>query len=212
MTKLAIRKLEPGSLAAYDKVIPSAAYETLVEVQQALDQAKEEAEALRQSTYDSAFAAGKQQAERQASEMLLKASKDSAHYLASIEAQLSKVIVKLVKQIIGACDPLDAVTGMVAQTLHQLRDEVEVTIKVAPKDADEVRERLQKLAESATPSLEVVADPALAEGAARLEAAGGRIDTSLEDQLQLLEQGLLAQNQEPPPQQEQPEESQNESA
>ena len=192
MTRLAIRKLDETSVSAVGKVIRSADYQLMLECDEAIAAVKKEAESLYQKTREEARRAGECQGREQAAEQLLKTTADIDEYLAGVERKLAAIVVDAVKKIIGDCDTLEAVSGMVVRALYHVRSENRISLQVSPEQADGIRERLAAMTTNYRNMgvVDVVAASAMADGACRLETAAGTIDTSLDRQIELLEKAL----------------------
>lgn len=192
MTRVAIRKLDQTPVSPVGKVIRSADYQLILECEEAITAVKQEAESLYQKTREEARRAGECQGREEAAEQLLKTTVEINEYLVGVEQKLAAIVVDAVKKIIGDCDTVEAVSGMVGRALYHVRNENRITLQVSPGQAEGVRERLGAVTTNYRNMgvVDVVAAPAMADGACRLETAAGTIDTSLERQIELLEKVL----------------------
>ena len=192
MTRVAIRKLGEIPVSPIGKVIRSADYQLILECEESIAAVKQEAEILYQKTCTEARSVGESQGQEQAAEQLLKTTLGINEYLVAIEQKLATIIVDTVKKIIGDCDAIEAVSGMVGRALYHVRNENRITLQVSPGQSDGIRERLGAVTTNYRNMgvVDVVAAPVIADGACRLETAAGTIDTSLDRQIELLEKAL----------------------
>lgn len=192
MTRIAIRKLDETSISPMDKVIRSANYQLILECEEAITAVKQEAESLYQKTREEARRVGECQGKEQAAEQLLKTTAGINEYLVGVEQKLVALVVDAVKKIIGDCDAVEAVSGMVGRALYHVRNENSITLQVSPSQAEGIRERLGSVTTNYRNMgvVDVVAAPVMADGTCRLETTAGTIDTSLDRQIELLEKAL----------------------
>ena len=203
MTRLAIRKLSEVPVSPVGKVIRSADYQLVLECEESIaaveqeaeklyQKAHAEAEILYQKTCAEARSAGESQGQEQATEQLLKTTLGINEYLVAIEQKLATIIVDAVKKIIGDCDAVEAVSGMTGRALYHVRNENRITLQVSPSQSEGIRERLCAVTTNYRNMgvVDVVATPAIVDGACRLETTAGTIDTSIDRQIELLEKAL----------------------
>ncbi len=188
MTRVAIRKLDEISVSPESKVIRSADYQLILECEDAIAAIKQEAESLYQTTREEARKVGECQGREQAAEQLLKTTVETNEYLVGVEQKLATIVVDAVKKIIGDCNAIESVSGMVGKALYHVRNENRITLQVSPGQADGIRERLGAVTTNYRNMgvIDVVATPAMADGSCSLETAAGTIDTNLDDQIELL--------------------------
>ncbi len=192
MTRLAIRKLDETPISPVAKVIRSADYQHMLECEDAIAAVKQEAESLYQKTHEQARRVGECQGKEQAAEQLLKTTVEINEYLLGVEQKLATLVVDVVKKIIGDCDAIEVVSGMVGRALYHVRNESRITLQVSPSQAEGIRERLGAVTANYRNMgvVDVVAAPAMVDGSCRVETTAGTIDTSLERQIDLLEKAL----------------------
>lgn len=106
------------------------------------------------------------------------------------ESDVVKLAIAIARRVLHRelnADP-DALAGLVKAALEQLENREIERVRVHPEDADAVRAGVQKLRPAGR--VEIVADAALARGAAVFETSRGALDASVETQLAEIERGL----------------------
>lgn len=107
------------------------------------------------------------------------------------ESDVVKLSIAIARRVLHRelnADP-DALLGLVKAALAQLENREIERVRVHPEDAGAVRAQVEKLRPSGR--VEIVADAALARGAAVFESSRGALDASVETQLAEIERGLI---------------------
>ena len=192
MALLAIRKLGRMTAAPTEKVISAEDYQRLLDSKQAIVRIEEEARVLYEETREEARRTADAEAEKTAGERMLRTSHAVVDYLSRVENKLIAIVTESVKKIIGDVDGIEAASGLVRNALHAMRNESRVTLYVAPAQADGIGKRLDSIMAD-YPNIgyaDLVADPAVASGACRVESQVGTVNLSIDQAVALLEHTL----------------------
>ena len=106
------------------------------------------------------------------------------------EQDLIRLALAIARRILGrelAVDP-DAVHGLIVAALEKLRAQEICRVRVHPAHQAAVAACLKRIITDSTP--EVISDPACEPGTVILETERGKLDASVESQLQEIERGL----------------------
>ena len=113
-------------------------------------------------------------------------------YLASAEEMMCSLVLEAIKKIIGDMDDREIITRVVKNALAMVRNQKQVTLKVAPEDLETIQSRLSDIMEN-YPTIgfvEIVADSRLKKHSCVLESEMGVVDASIEVQLKAIEKAL----------------------
>ena len=88
--------------------------------------------------------------------------------------------------------PAELTAGIVRQLLRDAEDEGRIRVRVSPCESRFVQDSVRELqgGGGTADSIEVIADPAIPEGACRMETAAGFVETSVAAQLGILQAAL----------------------
>lgn len=151
-----------------------------------LEQAKAAYEQQKQRGYDEGLAESKvEQAEQ-----MLKVVSRTITYLSDVEKALADILLSGVKKIIGDFDQEEMAVSLVKNALQHVRNEKQVTIRIAPSQYKMVKARLNEiLAEyKGVGFIDLVADQRLSTGDCIMESEIGVVDASVDLQIKALQQ------------------------
>jgi type III secretion protein L len=180
-----VRADELQTLLDADAIIAAAQ----AEAQRIVQEAREEFERQKKLGYEDGLNEGKL-------EMAMKMVDSVGYavdYFSNLESKVVELVMKALKKILGDLDARDRVVHVVRTAIGAARNQPNVTLRVAPGDAEIARERLTEIT-GPYPGihfLEVVPDARLAPTACILETEMGVIDASLDMQLAAIEKSLL---------------------
>ncbi|MBH25454.1 MAG: hypothetical protein CMH57_13605 [Myxococcales bacterium] len=161
----------------------------LKEARAVVQEARDQAEAIRQQAQAEGYEAGL----NDATEALLLARAEYDALLKRSEGDLVSLAMELARSLIGHSLELDpkVVVKLTAQTLKLARNHRRIEVRVHPEDAPLLHRHADALRESAgTPTLFILEDPQVPRHGCRIETEAGIIEADLETQLDLLAQHL----------------------
>jgi type III secretion protein L len=181
-------RLAPGA-----RLVKAGEYAAFVEGTQVLDEARRKAseilaearergEAMRSEAYEEGLRQGKEACAR----YLLGIAEKSREHLAESEGRIVALVISVVKKILGEMDDKEVAVRLVRNALAVVSRQNQVTVLVAPENVESVKANLDRITQP-YPRLgrvEVVADPDLSGGDCVLETKVGRVEASLQAQLQ----------------------------
>lgn len=183
------------------RILRAAEYARLLEAQGLLDDARAEAEAIRQRA-EAAYHERKKQGyedgvlegQMQQAEKMLETGMHAVEYLERLERQIVEVVTIAVRKIVGEMDDRERIVRLVHTALDQVRGRQRVVVRVCPEEEQYVRDALTPMLArtSAANGLDVVADRHMKPGDCMLESEMGVVDAGLEVQLKAIENALAA--------------------
>ncbi|MDR2603458.1 MAG: HrpE/YscL family type III secretion apparatus protein [Puniceicoccales bacterium] len=153
-----------------------------------IEQAKQTKKQKEERGYSEGFENGKQQI---SNEMMNFVSK-SANSFSRLEEDVVEVVKSALRKIIGKIDKTELIVNVVRNSLQKIKTQKQATLKVAPGEAQVLRDKVQDLTKD-TPVLEfldICADTHLQPGSCILETELGVIDASIPVQLTAIENAL----------------------
>jgi type III secretion protein L len=187
------------SIDASDPVIPAAEAAAWLDAAQLLEAARTEAAELLGSArqqLDAERARGYQQGLEEArlelTERMIETASRTVELFASIEQRMVDLVMDAVRRLMSEFSDSDRVMAVVRSALSVLRNQRQLTLRIAPEHVEHVRARASELLEQfpGVGILDIVADPRLKHDATILESEIGVVEASVESQLQAIEQGF----------------------
>jgi len=152
------------------------------------------AEAERDAVRAAAFDEGRREGMGAAAAALAGAAAARERLLSGAEAEVVALALEVARKVLGRelAQRPDAVVDLAARGLAAVRDRIAVSLRVHPDDLPALRDAQGRLAAilSRAPGLGIREDAALARGSAVIETEAGRVDASVEAQLDALAQAL----------------------
>lgn len=182
---------DPGTI-----VLKAGEYAEMVEAENIVARAREEAERIRvraeteaedrrRAGYEEGMAEGKLEISAQMFESVAA----SLDHMARMESSFVDVVMRSVRTILGSFDNADLAEKVVGHALRLVRDEKKVLLRVSMDDVDAVQARLADIVKRypGMGRVDVAADPSLGAGGCIMETELGVIDATLDRQLGMIE-------------------------
>jgi type III secretion protein L len=197
-----IRILRPESLARLDPnclVLSPEEVRIRQDAQQLLADARAEAEQIKADAVKAyeeqrqlGFEEGLAMARLEETERLIENATRTVDYFAAIEQKIVSLVMNAVRKIMTDFDDTARVMGVVQSGLSVMRNQKQLTLRLAPEHVEMVRARAQDLLERfpGVGIMDIIADARLKGDAAILESEMGVVQASVELQLQAIEQGF----------------------
>jgi type III secretion protein L len=188
-----------GSVDPSDPVLPAAEAAAWFEASQLLDHAREEAAQLIGSARQQleaerarGYQQGLEEARLELTERMIETASRTVELFASIEQRMVSLVMDAVRRLMADFSDSERVMAVVRSALSVLRNQRQLTLRIAPDHVEHVRARASELLEQfpGVGILDIVADPRLKHDAAILESEIGLVEASIESQLQAIEQGF----------------------
>ena len=176
---------EAATLAEAEAIIAAARKEAELIHDDALKAAAEE----RKRGYEQGLADGKAEILMQKLDLL----DESIAYMQSVEDKMAAIVMNALRKCVDEIGDKELVVQIVKKAMHAVvRNQKEITIKVAPDMVEVVRARLNEIL-SRFPGLgfaEVTEDPKLSGTACVVETESGKVEASIEVQLSAIERSI----------------------
>ena len=163
-------------------ITPGVVFDAQGEARRLLDEARRDADALREAARREGFAAGRQEALARITEDAVRLGVDRARSAAAAEGELRRLAVRIAEKILARQLTLtpEAVTDVVRQALGAVRAR-RVTVRVHPDDLPLTQE---------ITGAAFVADPLIERGGCIVDTGHGTVDARLATQLAAIERAL----------------------
>ncbi|WP_126282827.1 type III secretion system stator protein SctL [Burkholderia stagnalis] len=181
------------------KVLKEREYAALLDASAVIATAHEEAARIvadAQREFDKRHAAGydegMRRAQREAAAHAYAQSLAAARTMESMKDAMADIVVKAVRAIVGETSTQKLYEAALARIVPLVRDEPFLTVRVAPGREAEMRDALAGAfaGQSARQKIRVVEDAQLERHACTVETPSGRIDASLDLQIDALRQAI----------------------
>lgn len=188
-------RVAPGT-----RVLKAADYARLVAAERVLDEARRQAEAILKAAErraaearDAGYAEGMRLAKADSSRYMLGIVSKSREYLVENEERVIALVLAVLRKILGEMDEREVVVRLVRSALSVVSRQSQVTVMVAPDKVAAVKAKLDSILGPypRITAVDVVGDAKLAGDHCVLETKVGRVEASLESQLQSIT-GALA--------------------
>ena len=180
-----VRAADVAAVRSADEIIAAAEAQA--------EKLREEARAAYEAEKRRGFEEGLQAGLKKVVEDKLDFSYESAAYMESVEGKLADIVVKALKKCVSQEGDRTLVVEIVRKTMKAvIRNQRQITLKVAPDMVETVKSRLDEIL-SDYPALErmdVVEDARLKGPAAIIETEAGVADASVETQLAAIENSI----------------------
>lgn len=195
-----VLKADSLQLLPEQKVIKAADYAAYVEAQEIIQRARTEADALlahATEAYEAekrrGYEDGLMEGQEKIAEKMIDTISEAVNYLGGLEGKVVDIVVQALGRILGEIDKNELILRVVSNALEVARTQKQVTLRVAPAQADHLREKLNELLAS-FPSInfiDIASDPRLKIGGCILETEMGFVDASVDVQLGAIRKSLL---------------------
>ena len=180
-----VRAADVAAVRSADEIIAAAEAQA--------EKLREEARAAYEAETCRGFEEGLQAGLKKVVEDKLDFAYESAAYMESVEGKLADIVVKALKKCVSQEGDRTLVVEIVRKTMKAvIRNQRQITLKVAPDMVETVKSRLNEIL-SDYPALErvdVVEDARLKGPAAIIETEAGVADASVETQLAAIENSI----------------------
>jgi type III secretion protein L len=131
---------------------------------------------------------GREQAKLEQSGNMIDIISRTVDYFAKVEAQMVDLVLEAVRRIINDFDDRQKIEKVVENCLSLVRNQQQITIRVHPDRAGQVRQDIQSFQKKfpAIEQIEVMHDNQLAIDACVIESDIGRVEASLSGQIEAL--------------------------
>lgn len=180
--------LNPGDAMAWvgaQEVIQAAAQEA----ERIREQARQEYDRERERGYRD----GLEQAQMEQIERMLENASRMVDFFSSVEQRMVSLVMQAVRRIVADFDDHQRVMTVVQSGLAVMRNQKQLTLRLAPDQLEAVRSRAAELLEKfpGVGMIDFVPDSRLKGDAAIFESEIGVVEASLEAQLSALEKGFV---------------------
>lgn len=188
-------KVAPGT-----RVLKAGDYSRMVLAERVLEEARRQAAGILKAAEkraaevrEAGYADGMRLAKETSSRYMLGIVHKSREYLSENEDKVIALVIAVLRKIIGQMDGQEVVVRMVRTAMAVVSRQSQVTVMVAPDKVEAVKARLRDILQPYPRVTEVVVagDPKLTGEHCVLETRVGRVEASLESQLQSIT-GALA--------------------
>ncbi|MEM1303731.1 MAG: HrpE/YscL family type III secretion apparatus protein [Planctomycetota bacterium] len=193
-------KLQDGvALRPDGKRIPAALFQAHVRGQDIIAEAERQAEEIRklaererQQQREEGYAEGLREGRLEMAERMVDSVSKSVDYFSGLEEQMTEIVMKALRKILGEMDDKERVLQVVRSALGVARNQTNVTLRVPPSEAEVARSRLDEIMQPypGIRFLEITAESRLKPGECILETELGVVDAGLETQLAAIENSL----------------------
>lgn len=196
---LQLKDLAALNVSPQTKIVRAEEYQSLVNAQQVIDLARQEAarivasaqaefERQKAAGYEDGLAAGRMEM----IDKMIDSVGRSVDYFSGVEKSIVDIVMKALRKILGEMDDRERVVQVVRSALAVARNQRNVLVRVHPSEAESVRSQIQRIT-SPYPGvrfLEVTPDARLQPGACVLESEVGVVDAGIDVQLAAIEKSL----------------------
>ncbi|NBU88929.1 MAG: HrpE/YscL family type III secretion apparatus protein [Betaproteobacteria bacterium] len=169
------------------------------DAQALLERARSDAERIRleatqafESEKSRGYEEGLQEARLEQTERMIENATRMVEFFASVEQRMVGLVMDAVRRIIADYSDAERVMAVVRSGLHVMRNQKQLTLRLAPEHAPQVSARAAELLQSfpGIGMLDIVPDSRLKGDAAILESEIGVVEASIDMQMQALEHGF----------------------
>ncbi len=176
---------EAGAIATAEQIVAAAE----AEAARIAEAAKTDAERERQRGYADGLAEGRQEILMQKLDLL----DESVRYMESVELKMADIVMKALKKCVAEIGDKELVVQIVRKSMQAVvRNQRQITIKVAPEMVPVVRARLDQILKDfpSVATASVVEDAHLSGTACVVETEAGLVEASVEGQLAAIEKSI----------------------
>jgi len=199
MATLSFIKKDVFELPGDRGVIKASEYREAVEAGEVLEKARREAERILEEArgaYEAekkrGYEEGLEEGKGDIVERMMETVGKTVDYFATVEQTLCDIVLEAVNKIVGELDDGELVLKIVRNALRLVRNQKQVTLRVAQEDLDNVRKRIQEIMGDfpGIDFIDVTPDSRLRANGCVLESEIGVVDASLDVQLEAIRRAL----------------------
>ena len=176
---------EAGAVARAEEIVAAAE----AEAKRVAEEAKAAAEAAKKKGYEDGLAEGRQEILMQKLDLL----DESVRYMEGVELKMADIVMKALRKCVAEIGDKELVVQIVKKSMQAVvRNQRQITVKVAPEMVATVRERLNEILKDfpSVATASVVEDPHLAGAACVVETEAGLVEASVGGQLAAIEKSI----------------------
>lgn len=176
---------DTGAIATAEQVVAAAE----AEAARIAEEAKAAAERERQRGYADGLAEGRQEILMQKLDLL----DESVRYMESVELKMADIVMKALRKCVAEIGDRELVVQIVRKSMQAVvRNQRQITVKVAPEMVPVVRARLEQILADfpSVATANVVEDAHLSGTACVVETEAGLVEASVEGQLAAIEKSI----------------------
>ncbi len=176
---------EAGAIATAEQVVAAAE----AEAARIAEAAKADAERERRRGYADGLAEGRQEILMQKLDLL----DESVRYMESVELKMADIVMKALRKCVAEIGDKELVVQIVRKSMQAVvRNQRQITVKVAPEMVPVVRARLDQILKDfpSVAAANVVEDAHLSGTACVVETEAGLVEASVEGQLAAIEKSI----------------------
>ncbi|MFC4160048.1 HrpE/YscL family type III secretion apparatus protein [Chitinimonas lacunae] len=192
--KHGLGRLDPGR-----KIVKAADYQAWRDSQGLLAAARDEAATIvagAQAGYDAecrrGYEDGLEEAKLETAERMIETVGRTVDYFAKVENRMIELVMEAIRKIVADFDDRERVRVVVRNALSVVRNQKQVTLRIAPDQVETVKAALNELLAEypGLGYLDIVADPRLAADACILESEIGLVEASVSGQIDAIEKAF----------------------
>jgi type III secretion protein L len=188
-------RIDPATkvLSAYDLMAWVSAQDVIRAAQEEADRIREQAKKDYQQELERGYREGIEQAQMEQVERMLENASRMVDFFSTVEQRMVSLVMQAVRRIVADFDDHQRVITVVQSGLAVMRNQKQLTLRLAPEHLEKVRARATELLEKfpGVGMIDFVADSRLKGDAAVFESEIGVVEASLEAQLAALEKGFV---------------------
>ena len=167
-------------------------YRFLAEASQTAEQIKHAAREVYSAERARGYADGRAEGAQEATRLVTDAAAKVDRYLATLDVEVARLVIDIVRRILGEFDGVDLVSRAAAQAVTDFRREKALKIAVHPEALERVRAALPAAIQEGSlgPSVTIESDPHLGKQACVVSTEFAVVDASVETQLSAIADAL----------------------
>jgi len=179
-------------LQAQDAQVWLQAQDVLAQAQAQAQRIREQAQREREDEKKRGYEEGMAQAQMEQVDHMLQTAERTVAHFANMEQRTVELVMQALRRVVADFSDKERVISVVKSGLAVLRNQKQLTLRIAPEHVDMVHENARQLLESfpGVGMLDIVADPRLKGDATILESELGVVQASMAQQLQAIEDGF----------------------
>jgi type III secretion protein L len=187
--------IDPASkvLSAEEVMTWVGAQDVIRAAQEEADRIREQAKKEYQQELERGYRDGLEQAQMEQVERMIENASRMVDFFSTVEQRMVSLVMQAVRRIVADFDDHERVMTVVQSGLAVMRNQKQLTLRLAPEHLETVRARAAELLEKfpGVGMIDFVSDSRLKGDAAIFESEIGVVEASLEAQLAALEKGFV---------------------
>jgi len=160
-------------------------YRFLAEAAQTADQIKQSARDAYAAEHARGYAEGRAEGVEEATRLVTQTANKVDQYLATLDSQVARLVMDIVRRILGEFDAIDLVSRAATQAIADFRREKSLKVAVHPESLERVRAALSATTADGRlgPTVTIEGDPHLGMHGCVVSSEFAVVDASIETQL-----------------------------